>query len=149
MWLIHIHPVTKQRRVNLLVIPPPTRSLNGGTIFQQKCLSFFFHNLVTTPIKIWVPKAQVSVNFGSIFHFAGALLEWTKILPIWKRTIKPETFLRLPDSKRMVYFGLPSNTWSQLIHIHSVICFPVFSQSDSLDGATWAEVFRLVEVASS
>jgi len=26
---------------------------------------------------------------------------------------------------------------------------PVFSQSDSIDGATWAEVFRLGEAASS
>jgi len=32
---------------------------------------------------------------------------------------------------------------------HRVIYFPVFSQSNSVDGATWAEVFQLDETASS
>jgi len=48
----------------------------------------------------------------------------------------------------MVYFGSPWNTWSRLIRTHPAICFPVFSQSKSIDGATWAEVFRLDEAAS-
>jgi len=30
-----------------------------------------------------------------------------------------------------------------------VICFPVFSQSDSINGTKWAEVFRLNKAASS
>ena len=28
-------------------------------------------------------------------------------------------------------------------HPPPAICFPVFSQSDSIDGATWAEAFRI------
>ena len=62
-----------------------------------------------------------------------------------KRIIKLD--IPLPDSERMVYFGPPWIMWSRFMHIHSAICFPVFSQCDSIDGAMWAEKFQLNEVA--
>jgi len=35
-------------------------------------------------------------------------------------------------------------------HSHPpAICFPVFSKNDSIDGAKWAELFRLEEAALS
>jgi len=69
--------------------------------------------------------------------------QWSEISPIWKWIIKLWT-LPYDMVKKMVYFGPPWNKWLWLIHTHPAICFLVFSQSDSTDGATWAEVFRLL-----
>jgi len=97
--------------------------------------------LGATSIKIWGPE---NPNFGQFFklpvHCSRMDKDIANSIPDYSTRDIP-----LPDNEKMVYFGLPRITWSQLIRTHPAICFTVFSQSDSLDGTIYMEVYWLNE----